>query len=200
MAASRAQAPTPGTLAVTGDPDADLLVNSDPLALLIGMLLDQQVPMEWAFRGPWTLVERLGSLDASAIAAMDPERFEATCREKPAIHRFPASMAKRIQDLCEVVVAEHAGDAGAIWNDGASSEDVAARLRSLPGYGPEKTRIFVAILAKRFGVTPEGWESAAGPFADDVPRSVADIDSPQALTTVRAWKKAQKARGRTKQD
>ena len=191
---------SPGTLAVTGDPEADHLLNTDPLALVIGMLLDQQVPMEWAFRGPTTLVQRLGSLDPSAIAAMDPEAFEAACREKPAIHRFPASMAKRIQALCQEIVDDHDGDAGAIWADGAPAAEVARRLRSLPGYGPEKTRIFLAILAKRFGVTPNGWEEAAGPFADKVPRSVADIDSPEALATVREWKKAQKAKGKSKQE
>ncbi|HJM31338.1 MAG: HhH-GPD-type base excision DNA repair protein [Acidimicrobiales bacterium] len=191
---------TAGTLAVTGDPDADLLVNTDPLALLIGMLLDQQVPMEWAFRGPETLTRRLGSLDPSEIATMDPEHFEAACREKPAIHRFPASMAKRIQALCQKIVDDHGGDAESIWSDGAPATEVAERLRSLPGYGPEKTRIFVAILAKRFGVAPDGWEEVAGPFGDGTPRSVADIDSPEALATVREWKKAQKARGKTKQE
>jgi len=191
---------TPGTLAVTGDHDADLLVNTDPLALLIGMLLDQQVPMEWAFRGPETLLRRLGSLDASEIAAMDPENLDATCRTKPAIHRFPGSMAKRIQGLCEHLVGVYGGDAGAIWSTAVSGTELRERLESLPGYGPEKSRIFVAILAKRFSVTPDGWEEAAGPFADDVPRSVADIDGPEALETVRAWKKQQKAKGKTKQE
>ena len=190
----------PGTLAITGDADADHLLNTDPLALLIGMLLDQQVPMEWAFNGPATLRTRLGALDAAAIAAMDPEAFEAACREKPAVHRFPASMAKRIQALCQAVLEDHGGDAGSIWSDGAAGPEVAARLRALPGYGPEKTMIFMAILAKRFGVRPEGWEAAAGPFADATPRSVADIDGPEALATVRAWKKSQKAKGRSKQE
>ena len=191
---------TTGTLAITGDADADLLLNTDPLALLVGMLLDQQVPMEWAFKGPATLLERLGRLDATAIAEMDPEAFLDACQTKPAIHRFPKSMAGRIQDLCRHVVDHHDGDAAAVWSGAADGADLAGRLRALPGYGAEKTSIFVAILAKRMGHRPDGWEAAAGPFADDVPRSVADIDGPEALATVRAWKKAQKAAGKTKQD
>ena len=188
-----------GTLAITGDVDADRLLNTDPLALLIGMLLDQQVPMEWAFRGPATLLDRLGRLDAATIAEMDPEAFVAACRVKPAIHRFPNSMAGRIQDLCRHLLENHDGDAADVWEGAADGADLARRLRALPGYGAEKTKIFVAILAKRMGVAPDGWRAAAGPFADDVPRSVADIDGPEALEGVRAWKKAQKAAGRTKQ-
>ena len=188
-----------GTLAITGDVDADRLLNTDPLALLIGMLLDQQVPMEWAFRGPATLLDRLGRLDAATIAEMDPEAFVAACRIKPAIHRFPNSMAGRIQDLCRHLLENHDGDAADVWEGAADGADLARRLRALPGYGAEKTKIFVAILAKRMGVAPEGWRTAAGPFADDVPRSVADIDGPEALQDVRAWKKAQKAAGKSKQ-
>ena len=189
-----------GSLAVTGDPAADHLLNTDPLALLVGMLLDQQVPMEWAFRGPATLVNRLGGLDAGTGADMDPDAFVEACRAKPAIHRFPRSMAGRIQDLCRHLVDHHGGDAADIWRGASDGADLSRRLRALPGYGAEKTMIFVAILAKRMGVAPEGWEAAAGPFSDDVPRSVADIDSPEALATVRAWKKAQKAAGKSKQD
>lgn len=189
-----------GTLAITGDVDADHLLNTDPLALLVGMLLDQQVPMEWAFRGPATLLDRLGRLDVVAIAEMDPEAFLEVCRTKPAIHRFPNSMAGRIQDLCRHLVENHDGDAADVWQGATDGADLSRRLRALPGYGAEKTRIFVAILAKRMGVTPDGWEAAAGPFADDVPRSVADIDGPEALDGVRAWKKAQKAAGKTKQE
>jgi uncharacterized HhH-GPD family protein len=188
-----------GTLAITGDVDADNLLNTDPLALLVGMLLDQQVPMEWAFRGPATLLDRLGRLDVVAIAEMDPEAFLEVCRTKPAIHRFPNSMAGRIQDLCRHLVENHDGDAADVWQGATDGADLSRRLRALPGYGAEKTRIFVAILAKRMGVAPDGWEAAAGPFADDVPRSVADIDGPEALEGVRAWKKAQKAAGKTKQ-
>lgn len=189
----------PGTLAVTGDADADALINSDPLALLIGMLLDQQVPMEWAFRGPATLLERLGSLDAVAIAEMEPDLLDIECRTKPAVHRFPGSMAKRIQALCQHIVDNYDGDASLLWGSATSGADLKQRLVSLPGYGDEKAMIFTAILAKRMGVAPDGWQDAAGPFSDDTPRSVADIDGPEALTTVREWKKAQKAVGKSKQ-
>ena len=188
-----------GTLAVTGDADADALINSDPLALLIGMLLDQQVPMEWAFRGPATLLERLGSLDAVAIAEMEPDLLDIECRTKPAVHRFPGSMAKRIQALCQHIVDNYDGDASLLWGSATSGADLKQRLVSLPGYGDEKAMIFTAILAKRMGVAPDGWQDAAGPFSDDTPRSVADIDGPEALATVREWKKAQKAVGKSKQ-
>ena len=188
-----------GTLAITGDEAADQLLNTDPLALLVGMLLDQQVPMEWAFKGPATLVDRLGHLEVATVAEMDPEAFLEACSTKPAIHRFPRSMAGRIQDLCRHIVDHHGGDAAEVWTGAADGPDLANRLRALPGYGAAKTKIFVAILAKRMGHRPDGWEVAAGPFADDVPRSVADIDGPEALATVRAWKKAQKAAGKTKQ-
>ena len=188
-----------GSLAVTGDPAAARLLNTDPLALLVGMLLDQQVPMEWAFRGPATLVSRLGDLDAGTVADMDPAAFLEACRAKPAIHRFPRSMAGRIQDLCRHLVDHHGGDAADIWRGASDGADLSRRLRALPGYGAEKTKIFVAILAKRMGHRLDGGEGAAGPCADDGPRSVADIDGPEALATVRAWKKAQKAAGKTKQ-
>ncbi len=188
-----------GTLAITGDEAADQLLNTDPLALLVGMLLDQQVPMEWAFKGPATLVNRLGHLEAATIAEIDPEAFLEACSTKPAIHRFPRSMAGRIQDLCRHIVDHYDGDAAEVWMGATDGPDLAKRLRALPGYGAEKTKIFVAILAKRMGHRPDGWEVAAGPFADDVPRSVADIDGPEALATVRSWKKAQKAAGKTKQ-
>ncbi|MDP7598572.1 MAG: HhH-GPD-type base excision DNA repair protein [Acidimicrobiales bacterium] len=188
-----------GTLAVTGDADADALINSDPLALLIGMLLDQQVPMEWAFRGPATLLERLGSLDAVAIAEMEPDLLDIECRTKPAVHRFPGSMAKRIQALCQHIVDNYDGDASLLWGSATSGADLKQRLVSLPGYGDEKAMIFTAILAKRMGVAPAGWQDAAGPFSDNTPRSVADIDGPEALATVREWKKAQKAAGKSKQ-
>ena len=191
--------PLTGTLAVTGDPDADGLLNTDPLALLIGMPLDQQVPMEWAFRGPATLLDRLGSLDAATVAAMDPDKLDATCRAKPAVHRFPGSMAKRIQALCQHVVDNYDGDAARLWETAGSGAELRRRLVALPGYGDEKAMIFTAVLAKRMGVKPDGWQEAAGPFADDTPRSVADINGPEALATVREWKKAQKAAGKTKQ-
>jgi len=185
---------------VTGIDSADALVSSDPLALLIGMLLDQQIPMEWAFKGPATLAERLGGLDAAAIAAMDPDEFAAVFSAKPALHRFPGSMAKRTQELCRHVTDVWGGDAGAIWADVDDAGELMARVRALPGYGDEKSRILVAMLAKRLGVRPAGWERATAPFSDDTPRSVADIDSPESLARVREWKKAQKAKGKGKAD
>jgi uncharacterized HhH-GPD family protein len=189
-----------GTLYITADPHADGLLNRDGTALLIGMLLDQQVPMEWAFTGPATLQRRLGHLDARRIAAMDAEDFVAVCCEKPAIHRFPASLGRRIHQLCTVLTDQYGGRGEAVWQDVSGGADLHARLRALPGYGDEKARIFVAILAKTQGVTPEGWREAAGKFGDDVPRSVADITGPETLAAVRAWKQAQKAAQRDKQD
>lgn len=186
---------------ITGDQAADLLLEEDPLALLIGMLLDQQVPMEWAFKGPHTLRERLGGeLSAERIAAMDTEDFVAVCAEKPAIHRFPASMGRRIHELCERLVEDYDGDAARVWADADDAADLRRRLRQLPGYGEEKTKIFVAILAKRLGVRPEGWEAVAAPFSDDQPRSVADVSSAETLAEVRQWKKAMKAAKKSKQD
>jgi uncharacterized HhH-GPD family protein len=186
---------------ITGDDAADRLLTEDPLALLIGMLLDQQVPMEWAFKGPMTLRSRLGDrLDAAAIAAMDQDEFVEVCSRKPAIHRFPAAMGRRIHELCSTVAELHEGDAARIWTGATSAEDLRARLRELPGYGEEKTKIFIAILAKRLGVRPDGWEQVASPFSDDEPRSVADVDSEESLGRVREWKKAMKAAKRSKQD
>ena len=190
-----------GTLAVTGDDAADRLLNTDPLALLLGMLLDQQIPLEWAFMGPHRLVERLGSeLDAVDISERDPDDFAALVRAKPALHRFPGSMAKRMQALCRHIADHYDGDAAAVWSAAANGKDLFRRLRDLPGYGDEKARILTAVLAKRFGVRPDGWEAQAGTFADSEPRSVADIDSPEALQRVRAWKKEQKALGKRKDE
>jgi uncharacterized HhH-GPD family protein len=190
----------PGTLYITGDKAADGLLNEDGTALLIGMLLDQQVPMEWAFTGPATLRKRLGHLDARKIAAMDVDEFVAVCSEKPAIHRFPGAMGKRIHQVCTVLADEYDGTAANIWKDVDSGAELYRRLHALPGYGEEKAKIFVAILAKTQGVRPDGWQQAAGKFGDDVPRSVADIDGPESLAKVREWKKAQKAAKRDKQD
>jgi uncharacterized HhH-GPD family protein len=190
-----------GDLAVTGSPEADHLLNTDPLALLTGMLLDQQIPMEWAFTGPHTLKQRLGGrLDAATIAVMDPDEFAALVKGPPAIHRFPGSMAKRIQALCAALVDGYGGDAANLWNGVGSGAELLARLKALPGYGDEKAKIFTALLAKRFGVAPAGWQEAAGPFGDDTPRSVADIHDEASLAKVREWKKAKKAAGKTKQD
>jgi uncharacterized HhH-GPD family protein len=185
-------------LPVTGDPEADELLVSDPFALLVGMLLDQQVPMEWAFRGPATLRGRLGSLDAKSIAAMRPDEVEAVFCQKPALHRYPASMAKRTYALATHIVDQYDGDAAAIWRDVHDPKDLFDRLRALPGFGEEKAKIFLAVLGKRLGVAPPGWEQYAGPFGDANPRSVADIDSPEALLRVRAWKQEQKKAGKTK--
>jgi uncharacterized HhH-GPD family protein len=188
-----------GTLYITGDTAADKLLNSNGNALLIGMLLDQQVPMEWAFAGPATLKQRLGHLDPKMIAAMDVEEFVAICCEKPAIHRFPGSMGRRIHAVCEALVADYRGNAINIWKGVDDADEVYRRLRALPGYGDEKAKIFIALLGKRMSVQPADWQTAAGVFGDDVPRSVADSDGPASLGKVREWKKAQKAAKKDKQ-
>jgi len=183
-----------GTLHVTGDPDADDLLNTDALAALIGMLLDQQVPMEWAFRGPYELKERLGGrLDASEIAAMDGEALASAFRGPPALHRYPGSMAGRTQDLCRMVVEDYDGEAARVWESAATGKELLAHLRALPGFGEQKARIFTALLAKRMGVAPPGWEDVAGPYAPVGYFSVADIDGPESLDAVREHKKATKA-------
>lgn len=191
--------PVKGTLAITGREESDRLLNSDPTALLIGMLLDQQVPMEWAFTGPLTLSRRLGHLDPTRIAAMDVEEFVSVCCDKPAIHRFPAAMGRRIHALSEVIATGYGGDTESIWRGVPDGHELVARLRRLPGFGEEKTMIFVALLAKRFGVRPAGWEEAAGAFADEEPRTAADVDSPESLQAVRAWKAEKRRAGRSKQ-
>lgn len=188
-----------GTLYITGDTAADTLLNSNANALLIGMLLDQQVPMEWAFAGPATLKTRLGHLDPKKIAALDVDDFVAVCCEKPAIHRFPASMGRRIHELCTVLVEQYRGNAANLWKGVDSGDELFRRLRELPGYGDEKSKIFVALLGKRMNVCPGDWQTAAGVFGDDVPRSVADIDGPESLEKVREWKRAQKAAKKDKQ-
>ena len=190
-----------GDLSVTGNAEADALLNTNPLALLLGMLLDQQVPMEWAFVGPFRLKERMGgTLDAHAIASMPEDEFLAVCKGPAAIHRFPGSMGKRVQAVCQTIVAEYDGDASRIWSDAENGADLRKRLEALPGFGAEKSRIFIALLAKRMGVQPDGWQEAAGPFGDDTPRSVADIDSAETLARVREWKQARKKEGNTKTD
>ena len=184
---------------MTGDEDADGLVNANPLALLTAMLLDQQITMEWAFMGPHRLRERLDvDLAPGALAALDPEDFAAAVAARPALHRFPAAMAERILRLCHHLVDCYDGDAAAVWTGAATGAELLDRIRDLPGYGDEKAKILVAVLGKRFGIKPDGWEAASAPFSDDQPRTVADIDSPEALSQVRSWKKAQKARGKAK--
>jgi len=189
-----------GTLYITGDTASDKLLNTNADAMLLGMLLDQQVPMEWAFAGPSTLKKRLGHLDPKKIAAMDVDEFVTICCEKPAIHRFPGSMGKRIHAVCKALVADHEGNAANIWKGVDDASEVYRRLRELPGYGDEKSKIFIAILGKTQGVEPAGWRDAAGKFGDDSPRSVADVHDEVSLGKVREWKKAQKAAQKDKQD
>jgi len=189
-----------GTLWVTGDDEADRLLNTDGTALLVGMVLDQQIPLAWAFRGPATLRDRLGHLDASRIAAMDPEAVVAVAATKPAVHRYPAAMGRRVHELCRALVDDHGGDGARVWAEVRNGEQLRERLLALPGFGDEKSRITVAVLAKRFAIRPPGWEVAAGVFADDQPRSVADCASPTSYAAVKAWKKDQKAAGWDKQD
>jgi uncharacterized HhH-GPD family protein len=182
------------TLTLTGDPDADALLSEDALALLIGMLLDQQIAMEQAFAAPARLAERLGGrLDAGHIAAMDPDELEAVFREKPALHRYPGSMAKRTGDLCRWIVDHADGDAARIWRDAEDGAALLRTLRDLPGFGDQKARIFLALLGKQCGVTPRGWEEAAGEYAEPGYRSIADVTSPETLERVRATKQERKA-------
>ncbi len=189
------------SIPITSNPEANELLVADPLALLIGMLLDQQVPMEWAFQGPFSLRERLGgTLDATSIAAMDPEHLVAVFCDKPALHRYPAAMARRVHELCQHLVDHYDGDAGKVWFRVMSGGELYQRVRALPGYGDEKAKIFMAILAKRFGKQPEGWAEVAAPFSDAVPRSVADVSSAATLAKVREFKKAKKAEGKSKAD
>ncbi|CAB4560752.1 MAG: Fe-S cluster assembly protein HesB [Actinobacteria bacterium] len=188
-----------GTLYITGNSDSDKLLNSNGTALLIGMLLDQQVPMEWAFNGAYTLKQRLGHLNPRTIGEMEPDEFLAVCLEKPAIHRFPKAMAQRIQGMCAIIGEKYKNKGENIWNDVASGDELFTRLRELPGFGEEKAQIFIALLGKRFDVQPAGWKKAAGVFSDSHPRTVADITSPETLLKVRAWKKAEKAADRDKQ-
>lgn len=187
---------TPPRLPVTGDPEADRLLEDDPFALLLGMQLDQQQAMEWAFAGPLRVQQRMGVLDARVVAEAGEERMEAVFRERPPIHRYPASMAKRAWQLAKAVVDGYDGDAGAIWRDVPDGSELLRRMKALPGFGEQKAQIFVAILGKRFGVQPDGWREAAGRYGDDEPRSVADIDSPDAVAAVRASKQAAKAAAR----
>jgi uncharacterized HhH-GPD family protein len=182
------------TLHLSQDPDADALLSKDPLALLVGMALDQQIPMEKAFRGPYDLRERLGRFDAATIAATDPEEFNAVMAGPPAIHRFPGSMGKRVHDLCSYLVEHHDGRAEAVWEGVATGEELLVRLQALPGFGKQKAQIFLALLGKQLKVRPKGWREAAGAYGeDDALRSVADVTSPETLQQVRAYKQSVKA-------
>ena len=182
-------------LTLSGDPEADQLLSDDPLALLIGMVLDQQIPLEWAFSGPLRLKQRLGGrLDAAELTAMDPEVLTKAFAERPALHRFPAANAKRVQDLARVLMDEYGGRPEAVWTSATTGEELLARLRALPGFGDHKARVFVGLLGKQLGVAPPGWQEAAKPFGDPGTfMSVADIVDASTLARVRAYKQQKKA-------
>lgn len=183
------------TLRLAQDPDADALLTRDPLALLVGMLLDQQFPMERAFASPYELAQRLSvkTLDAGAIAAYDPDAFAKVMAGPPALHRYPAAMAERVQALCRRVAEECGGDAAALWRTAATGRELLGRLRSLPGFGEQKARIFVALLGKQLGVQPPGWREAAGHYGEEGShRSAADVTDAESLAQVRAFKQAAK--------
>jgi uncharacterized HhH-GPD family protein len=184
------------TIHITGDPAADQVLSDDPFALLVGMMLDQQYPMEHAFRGPAKVLERFGTLDPAAIAAADPETFAALCSTPPAVHRFPGSMAARMQALAALVVQQYDGDAANLWAGVETGKELLRRVMELPGFGKQKSQIFVALLAKQLGVQPSGWEQVVGAYADDGYRSVADVVDEQSLQKVRAFKKEKKAAAR----
>ena len=175
----------------TDNPAANELLESDPLALLIGLVLDQQVKMEKAFGGPFELKKRLGHLDVRKIARMDPDKLNAVFRERPALHRFPGSMATRVQALCQAIVEDYGGDAGAVWRDVASGDELAARIKKLPGFGDMKAKILVAVLAKKFGVEPRGWEKHAASW-----HTVADVDSVESMAVAREVKREMKAKAK----
>lgn len=188
------------TLCLTQDPRADQLLQDDPFALLVGMLLDQQIPMEVAFAGPRKIADRLGGLDPGEIAEYDPERFAALCAESPAVHRFPGSMSKRIQDLAREIVDRYRGNAAGLWTEGdPDGPEVLRRLMALPGFGEQKAKIFLALLGKQYGVTPAGWQSAAGGYGKaGTHMSVADVVDKGSLDQVRAYKKKMKATAKAK--
>ena len=181
-------------LQIAQDPAADRVLSEIPFALLVGMMLDQQFPMERAFAGPAKILERLGSLDPAAIAEADPDEFKALCSTPPAVHRFPGSMAERVQALARHVVEEYAGDAARLWGEAGTGEELMQRLSALPGFGRQKSQIFIALLAKQVDVRPADWETAAGAYAEPGAfRSVADVVDAESLAKVRAFKQEQKA-------
>ncbi|HEX6917084.1 MAG TPA: HhH-GPD-type base excision DNA repair protein [Phycicoccus sp.] len=185
------------TLTIAQDPEADRVLSEDPFALLVGMLLDQQFPMERAFAGPAKVLERFGTLDPAAVAAADPEAFADLCATPPAVHRYGRSMAGRIQALAAVVRDEYGGDVAALWTTASTGRELVGRLRALPGFGDQKARIFAALLGKQLGVRPEGWEEACGAYAEPGSyRSVADVVDPDSLQKVRDFKKQAKAAAR----
>ena len=182
-------------LQLTQDPQADLLLSQDPFALLLGMLLDQQIPMETPFAGPRKIADRLGGLDPAVIADYEAQEFADLCARTPAVHRFPGSMAKRIQDLAREIVDTYDADTAALWTrDQPDGAEVLRRLRALPGFGEQKAKIFLALLGKQYGVAPRGWRTAAGDYGKaGVHMSVADVVDKGSLDQVRAYKKKMKA-------
>ncbi len=172
-------------------PEANRLLETDPLALLVGLVLDQQVKMEKAFAGPYELKRRLGHLDARKIAAIDPDKLGAVFRERPALHRFPGSMAQRVQALCAAVVKEYSDAAAAVWTGARDGDDLALRIKKLPGFGDMKVKILVAVLAKKFGVKPNGWEKHAASW-----HTVADVDSEETMAEARTVKREMKAKAK----
>ena len=179
---------------IAQDPHADEVLSGSPFALLVGMLLDQQYPMEHAFRGPAKILDRFGTIEPAAIAAADPEEFAALCATPPAIHRYPGSMAARVQALAQHIVDEYDAHAERLWEEAGSGKELMRRLQALPGYGKQKAQIFTALVGKQLGVRPEGWEQAAGDYAETgCFRSVADVVDADSLERVRAFKKEKKA-------
>jgi uncharacterized HhH-GPD family protein len=179
---------TADRLHYTGDAAADALLARDPLALLIGFVLDQQVTVQKAFGGPLELQRRLGGLEAAAIAGMDPAALDAVFRARPALHRFPGNMARRVQELCAAIVRDHGGDASRVWTGAVDGRDLERRLLALPGIGEMKAKTLIAVLGKRLGVRPAGWESVA----PDHP-TLGDVDSPEALARYQEGKRAYRA-------
>jgi uncharacterized HhH-GPD family protein len=177
---------------ITGDAHADEVLTDSPFALLVGMMLDQQYPMEHAFRGPAKVLDRFGTLDPSAIAAADPAEFKALCSQPPAIHRFPGSMAERLQTLASIVEEQYGGHAERIWTEASSGTDLLKRVMALPGFGKQKAQIFTALVAKQLDVRPEGWQQAVGDYALEGYRSVADVVDPASLQKVRDFKQEKK--------
>lgn len=185
-------------LQICQDPEADAVLSSSAFALVAGMLLDQQYPMEHAFRGPHKVQQRTGSFTPESVAGADPEEFAAICAETPAVHRFPGSMAARLQDLARLVLEEYDGDTARIWTEAKDAKDLDKRIRALPGFGAQKAKIFQALLAKQFGVKLDGWEKVTGDYALEGHRSVADVVDAASLQKVRDHKKAMKAAAKIK--
>jgi uncharacterized HhH-GPD family protein len=183
------------TLFLAQNAEADALLASDPLALLFGMVLDQQIPLEWAFLGPYTLSQRLGtSLDVGKLAAMEEDTLVTVFCDRPALHRYPAAMARRVHELCNIIVSDYDSDPASIWTTAADGKELYKRIKALPGFGEMKARIFIALLAKQFGVRPPGWEDVAGDFGKKGSYlSVADIVDDASLAKVRAYKAQKKA-------